>query len=355
MKIITTKNKLPVTIGKLGNAKFITDNRVEGYDYEHYEFALPSQDMSLETVVDLERGGNIVYAYEMFFEIPLANMSDEIPEGVSFREWTDAEDPPVTHIRTWNDLEERAVAQDDSLHMLYWQISNNGQFKAVDKEIIEGAGFTIYGMQSLITRLSEEIYNDIADPEYTGSIETIEYINSQWDLGGFYDIIHAYLNMREAYLAKGVDENAAWAACTEEEQKILVRWNQVGLAKANQIFDPTWSEGRKAKELGRMYEFFGVNMNIAAAQRFIRWWTWLQMNLKNSGDIKFKTDWDDKLKQLYIDGIYRQYQLGKTNELVEFTNTVIGGYDQTDFVFSFSPATVASFLSKTLEDKQTPI
>ena len=79
------------------------------------------------------------------------------------------------------------------------------------------------------------------------------------------------------------------------------------------------------------------------------------MSFTNAGGLKFEADWDSALKQRYIDGLYRQFELGKINALVDFTDVFIRSYLDTDFVWTFTPNTIADNLIETLNGKIPPV
>ena len=354
MRLKVDKPLLPIAANVIARAKTLADNRQANYSYTGNEYDLPSQDFSLEEMQDVARSQVTVNAYELWYEIPDANLTDEIPEGVSWRTYEDFTDPenPVTVTRKWEDLP--ASRTGTGVSMRYYQPANNGEYNPADAQILLDDGIAVFGPREMLVRISEPDYF-VGDPEFDVPVETIEWIDQNWSEGKYYDIVHAYLNMREVYLAKGATENDAWAACTDEEKDILVKWNQVGLGKAATTLDPAWTEAQKARELGRIYEFFIDNMSAACRRRFGRWWTWLLMSFTNAGGLKFEADWDSALKQRYIDGLYRQFELGKINALVDFTDVFIRSYLDTDFVWTFTPNTIADNLIETLNGKIPPV
>lgn len=354
MRLTVTKPLLPLAANIIARAKTLADNGQPGYQYTGNEYQLPSGDFSLEEMQDVARSQVDIFAFELWYEIPDANLGDQIPDGVSWRTYIDDTDPdnPVEVTRVWGDLP--ASRTGTGVSMRYFQQANNGQYNPSDAQILLDDGIAVFSQKEMQVRVSEPDYF-VGDPEVDIPVETIEWINSNWSEGKYYDMIHAYLNMREVYLAKGATENDAWAACTDEEKSILVNWNQVGLNKANDVLDPAWTEAQKARELGRRYEFFIDNMNLACVKRFGRWWTWLLMSFTNSGKLKFDGDWDNSFKQAYVDGLYRQFELGDTNALVSFTNVFIRSYEQADFVWSFTPNTIADNLIETLNGKIPPV
>lgn len=62
MKIQTSKELLPVTIGKLKDIKFISDYKMEGYNYKGYRFSLPSSEIRgyLDTDFVFTFGANVI-------------------------------------------------------------------------------------------------------------------------------------------------------------------------------------------------------------------------------------------------------------------------------------------------------
>lgn len=361
MKIIIDKQGLallPVGRAIIDRGIILADNGDPAYSYFGNEYQIPSGDMGLEEMQSISRYAFNVFAFELWYEIPDARLTEEVPEGVSWRSYIDGSDPdnPVEVIRKWEDLPANRTGT--GVSMRYYQLANNGRYNAIDAQLILDAGISVFSTQEMSVRISEPEYY-IGDPETDIPIKTITWIDQHWSEGQFYDIIDAYLQMKDVYAQD-------WDNATGEEREILVKWNQVGLNKSASIY-PGLSEGQLAKELGRDYEFFIDQMTVAARKRFGRWWTWLNMSFTNAGRNKFfgasisGGDWDSDYKQLYIDSIYRQFELGKTNALVDFTDLVISSYVQGDgagggdFVWTFTARTIANSLMETLQDNKPPL
>ena len=104
MRLLVNKPLLPLAASAILRAKTLADNKQANYSYKGNTYNLPSGDFSVDEVQDIARSQVTITAYELWYEIPDANLTDEIPEGVSWRSYEDDEDPPNTIIRTWGDL-----------------------------------------------------------------------------------------------------------------------------------------------------------------------------------------------------------------------------------------------------------
>lgn len=348
MKVTISKALLPQVIDKINNLKIAEQYQLEGYSQDDTVINAPSGDVPLEQVIDIARTGARVDFFEYWIEVPNANLADNLPEGVSYRDY-ETGDPPVPAIRTWAELGELGANGAGTATMRYWQEANNGQFVANDIELIQEAGFEVFGKASLSKKLNAD-YEDTGDPEYT-VVETIEYIDQNWRFAGYFDMLHAHIRMTELYEDKGINDNARWAACTDAEKEIIVRWNIVGLGKAASIMDVTWSENRQLKEIGKKYREFNVNMSLALEKRFTDWYQYLNMILTNSGRTKFNADWDWAFKQEYIHRYLRQYELSSTNALLDFNQTVLSTYLDADFFGTIPASTIVNALERVLNDK----
>ena len=347
MRITLDKRQIAQLNTRISGLKGMETYQFSGYNQTGDLLNVPSGDLALNLAIDIGRIGGTVETYEYWTEVPNANLTDDLPEGVSYKYYEDEDG--VTQTRQWDDLSELAANQAATATMRFWQPANNSDFIWEDVEIIQESGFEVFGKSELDKKLNQE-YEDTGDPDYTET-ETIEYIHENWRFGGYFDIMHAYLNMREIYLAKGVDEDAAWAACTDEEKRVLVQWNQVGLNKSSDILDPSWGEARQFKELGRLYREFNFNVLLALEKRFTDWYQYLNMILSNSGSTKFESSWDWGLKEEYVHRMYRQYELGETNALVEYNNTELGSYLDADFLGTISASTIVANLEDVLNEK----
>ncbi len=351
MRIIIDKKLQPQLRAKLEGIKSMESYNFSGYSQTQSVLTAPSSDLVLNVAVDIARLGAIVEAYPYWVEVPDGNLGDDVPAGVSFETYIDEFD--VEQTRTWAEL--GLNTQGDTNSLRFWQPSNNGQFLFEDVEIIQEAGFTVYGKQSLQIRLNDDEYADTGDPEYT-VLETIEYIDETWRFGGYFDMLDAYLSMTDVYEALGIDDNARWAACTDDEKLVIVRWNIVGLGKAGTIVDGSWSEARQFKEISRWYREFNINMNATLSKRFNDWYQYLNTVLDASGQTQFAIDWNWNFKDDYIHRYLRQFDLSATNSLVNFNNvTLTANFTDSDFFGSIPAATFIAALDKVLTNKKYSI
>ncbi len=351
MRVTIDKQLLPQVIDKIAGLKIGEQYQLAGYGQAAEVIEAPSNDLPLETAMDISRAGALVETFEYWVEVPNVNLPDNLPDGVSYRDYLDELGDP--QIRTWAELGELAANQAATATLRFWQPANNGKFVVEDIEVIREAGFTVYGKAELPVKINAE-YEDTGDPEYV-VLETIEYINDNWRYAGYFDMVHAHIRMREIYEAKGVDDNARWAASTNPERKVLVRWNQVGLGKASDLAPGSWSEARTVKELGKVYREFNINMKVALEKRFTDWYQYLNMVLSAAGRLKFAADWDWIFRDEYMHRFLRQYELGVTNALVEFNQTVLSTYLNSDFFGTIPAATYVANLERVLNDKTYPI
>jgi len=342
-RIQYTKQNAPILEGLLPTAlAFILD--FSGYGLDDGEILVPDADLPLEVALNLDRKGFDIYAYSIFFEIPDTDLSEQIPEGVSFRSYEDDSEPPQTIIRTWNDLGVNTTG--NALTIRYWQSSNNSQFMGEDVVLIQEAGYTVYGAAERSLRV-QDLTDFPQDPENENPV-TIEQIADQWAYN-FYDFVHAHNEMKAIY------ENKIWENCTTKEKRILVEWNQVGLNKANELVPPSWSEGRTAKELGKAYRTFNINIRSALARRFDDWYHFVRLFLSGAGQTKFEADWSWDLKEQYLENFLRQNELGAVNKLVEFNTDTLGNYTESDWVGTIPAATIVNNLNKVLTANEPPI
>jgi len=347
-RIQYTKQQVPIIEGVL-TASVLKTLEISGYNADGGTLTVPSSDISLDIAVELDRRGLSISAYEIFFEVPDANLSDNIPAGVSFATFED--DSGNTINRIWSDLPFNASG--DSLTIRYWQSSNSGTFIGDDVTVLEEAGFTVYDRSSRSLRLQDTTVFPVDDPADENPV-TILQIDNEWAFN-FYDFVHAHNKMKEVFLAKGIDEDAAWAACTTQEKIALVKWNQVGLAKANEVVPPSWSDTRKIKTISKAYREFNTNVKTALEKRFDDWYNFVMLLLSNGGRTKFDSDWNWNLKDEYIRDFLRHYELGSTNALVDFNDTTLGGYTESDWIGTIPAATIVNNLNKTLTDDRPPV
>lgn len=326
---------LQPTIAPFANSVAVMDlYGYRGYKIDNAGLVSPSEDAPLDWVMDISRSGIVVSKYEIFFEIPDANIDDPIPSEVSFS----------GDVATWADLTLRN--QGDTMSMRYYQPSNNGIFNVND---IEVCGMAVYGTGEMQLKVNTDEYSDIGSPDYV-VMETIEYVDKNWRYK-YFDMVTAYITITDLYEAKGGDDNARWAACTDIEKEIIVRWNIVGLTKASSIAPPEWGEARSAKEIGKKYRVFNRNMLIALERRFTDWYQYLNMILSGTGATKFLADWLWSLKDAYSHRYLRQYELGDVNSLVDFNDTTLGAYTDADFVGGIPAITIVTNLNDVLTAK----
>lgn len=349
MRVLVTKEIFPVLMPLLFGSKEAQQYNIPNYTYKGNTLTIPNSDLTIDKIVNIARVGVIIEVAPIWFEIPDIDLGEDIPEGVSFRTYTDEFE--IEQTRTWSNLGIKAQGISNSIR--YWQPSNNGQFNVLDVEIIQESGYTVLSHANLTLLLNTSEYTDVEQPEWV-PIETIQYIDENWQYSEYFDMLHAYLRMVELYEEKGVDNNARWAASTDVEKEILVRWNVVGLNKAATLVDPGWSEGRQLKEIGRKYREFNLNITIALEKRFNDWYQYLNMVLKSgTGKTKFAIDWIWEHKYEYVHRFIRQYGLGDVNALVDFNNVTLGGYVDADFITTTITSTqIVSNLEKVLNDKK---
>jgi hypothetical protein len=346
MKITISKILLPQLVPIIQDIKVFIEYNIDQYFQTDLQIDIPAKDISKDQAINISRAGGIIDGFPYYIEVPNGNLSDDLPEGLSYRSFLDETGTEV--IRTWADLQESTANGTHSLR--YWQQASNNIFIFPDIEIIEEAGFSVYDQGSR-ERLVNKDYSDVGDPQYT-VLETIPYIDQSWATSGYFDMVHAHINMGEIYDAKGVDDNARWAASTDEEKEILIRWNHVGLNKASQLGDPGWGEGRLLKEIGKKYREFNSNMTISTVKRFNDWYQYLNMVLSSAGRTKFNTDWDWTLTHEYTYKYLRFYELNATNGLIDWHDTVLSTYIDSDFVSqTLTAAQIISNLRKVLTNK----
>ena len=350
MRILIDKVVQPQIVAKLAGVKSMEQYKFSGYRQDQLILEAPSRDVVLNVAIDIARVGARVEAYEYYVEIPNANLNDNLPSGLSYETYFDDQQPPVEQTRTWADLDELAANQAATATLRYFQPANNGEFLFDDIEIIQEAGFEVFGIQSMQVKFNAE-YEDTGAPEYV-ALETIEWIDQNWRYGGYFDFVHAWLRMQEIYEAKGIDDDARWTASTAAEKQVLVRWNQVGLAKAQTIVPGSWSEGRTAKELNRAYNEFEENANHVMKERAERYYRYINFSLTNAGRTKFDTDWDWNNYYDYVARHLRFYELGTTNALIDWHDTVLATYVDADYVGSIPAATINNTLRSVLADKE---
>lgn len=348
MKIHLDKQTIPKAANRLSVIKGMELYKFYGYDQNDDILEAPSQDVSLEEADSISRVGVVVEAFEYWIEVPNANLADNLPDGVSYRNYFDTQEPPVEQTRTWADLSELATNFAGTATMRYWQPSNNSIFIHEDVYLITEAGFEVFSKSALLKKLNKD-YDDPGDPEYT-EIETIDYIDKNWALNGYFDMVDAYLIMKDIYEAKGATDNDRWAASDDIEKEILVRWNQVGLSKALDIVNPSLSEGQQAIIIGKKYREFNINMLIALERRFTDWYQYLNMILSNTGKTKFSTDWSWIYKDDYSHRYLRQYELNVVNALIDFHDNVLSNYSDGDFVGTISASAITNNLGKVLKN-----
>jgi len=351
MRIIIEKSLIPQLNARINSIKSMEQYQFSGYNQSQAVLEAPSGDLPLGLAMDLGRLGATIEAYEYWVEIPNANLGDNIPPEVSYGTYLDESE--ILQNRTWTQISELAANFAATATMRFWQPANNGNFLWNDVELIEEAGFEVFGHATLSIKTNKD-YEDTGDIEYA-ELETIEYIDQNWRFAGYFDMLHAYLAMRDIYDAKGGDDNARWAASTDAEKAVLVRWNQVGLTKAASIIDPGYSEARTVKEVGHLYREFNLNMVMALEKRFTDWYQYLNMVLTNAGATKFDGDWSWDLKEDYTHRMLRQYELAVTNALVDFNQTILSTYVDADFFGTIPAATIVANLEDVLNAKTYPI
>jgi len=347
MKIKIQKDLQPQLTTLINGLKSMEINRYSGYESEEGLLIVPSNDIVLNEAVNIARIAE-VGTYEYWVEVPDANIDDDIPEGVSYETYLDEFE--VEQTRTWAEL--GLNAQGDSNSLRFWQPANNTEFLFEDVELIEEAGFTVYGKQELQLRLNDDEYADTGDPEYV-EIKTIKYIDQNWRFGGYLDFMDAWLSMQEIYEAKDTTDALRWAASTTAEKKVLVRWNQVGLNRANDLVPGSWSEAKAVKELARSYREFNIHSAKVLLERFDRWYQYLNLVLSGAGRTKFASDWDWILRHEYVNRHLHFYELGTTNALLDWHDTVLATYVDADFITSTLTANqLVTSLRKVLANKK---
>jgi hypothetical protein len=346
MFIHITKELQPILVPLVFAIKTNEEYKISDYNYDELILEAPNADIELQTIIDIARIGTIVEDYPIWFEIPNVNLNDDISSGVTFSSFLDISGNTI--IRQWNDISLHLTGTSNTI--LFYQPSNNTDFVYNDVEIIQEDGFTVLGQKDLLIRTNEDEYADTGATDYT-IIETIPYIDVNWEYG-YFDIVHGYLRMQEIYEAKGVDDNARWAASSDEEREILVRWNLVGLGKANDILDPDWSEIRKFKEVARKYREFEFNVDIGLTKRFNDYYRYLNTILSSAGRTKFSSDWVWSLKNDYIENYLREFELGEINGLIDWHDTVLSTYTNADFTGTIPNTTIVSGLRKVLANKK---
>jgi hypothetical protein len=359
MRVIVDKQLIPQLNTKIGTLKTMEAYKFDGYEQDETVLVSPSNDLPLDLAMEIGRLGAVIENYEYWIEVPDTELANDVPAGMSFSTYLNDDPVPIEVNRKWNELGELAASFVPGHTLRYWQPSSDGAFLFNDVEILQESGFEVFGHASLQIKLNED-YSDTGDPEYVVQ-ETIEYIDLNWGFAGYFDMVHAHIRMTELYEAKGIDDNARWAASTDAEKEVLVRWNIVGLNKAASIMDPGWTEARQVKELGKMYREFNLNMVIALEKRFTDWYQYLNMVLTNAGNTKFHGasfeagDWNWNLKEAYVHQFLRQYELGDTNALVDFNQTTLTTYVDADFFGTIPAATIVANLEKVLNAKTYPI
>lgn len=349
MRIIVNKELQPQVRAKIDGVKSMEQYNFDGYSHNQLILQAPSSDLVLNVAVDIARLGVIVEAYEYWVEIPDTNINDDLPDGLSYQTTLNPTPPPTEINRTWADL--GLLAQGTSNSLRYWQDANNGNLNWNDVELIEEAGFTVYGHQTVVMRLNEDEYADIGDPEYV-VLETIEWIDKNWRYGGYFDLVHAWLRMQELYEAKDTTDALRWAASTAIEKEILVRWNQVGLNRAVDLVDPSWSEARGLKEINRKYKEFSFTLKVVLEGRFDTWYQYLNVVFSGTGRTKFESDWSWDLKEEYVSRFTRSFELTATNKLLDWSDTVLSTYLDADFVgTTLTAAQIVAGIRKVLANK----
>ena len=350
MKIYITKQQIAKIIPRTFVLKLAENYGIDLYEFNREVFTVPSSEVPLAVVMDLAKAGIRIEDYETWVEIPNADLTVNVPVGVSFEKYMDNQDPPVEQTRTWGDLPKAGEGDASLSSFRYWDGNNTGLFNYQDIELIQADGYTVFNLEAKNRRENEPSYNSIAV-----SIEDINYIDKKWSFS-YFDYVEAWLTMKEVYEAKGGDDDARWTACTDEEKEIIVRWNiQKSLLKIDEIFDPTWSEGRKIKALVVKYRENEFNARAALTARFNDWYTYLNNSLSASGRTKFNSDYSWIWKEQYINDIARQFSEGETNNLTNYTNVTLagGGYNDADFIGTTVTKTqVVSILDEILTSKQ---
>ena len=347
MRIIIEKELQPQLRAMLDGIKSMEQYKFSGYSQTQNVLEAPSSDLTMVIAIDIARLGAIIEAYEYWVEIPNANLGDDVPAGLSYETYLDEFE--VEQTRTWADLSELAPNFAADATMRFWQPANNGNFLYEDIEIILEAGFEVFGHQTMQMKRNLD-YEDTGDPEYV-VLETIEWIDKNWRYGGYFDMLEAYLRMTELYDAGGGDDNARWAALTDDEKLVVVRWNIVGLGKAAQLVDGGWSELRQFQQISKWYREFNINMNATLLKRFNDWYQYLNTVLDASGQVSFDAAWDWEHKDNYIHRALRQFELGATNSLVTFNDVTVAGFPDADFFGTTTAVAYAAKLNEVLIGK----
>lgn len=360
MKIHISKELQPVVIPLVQEIKILQEYNISNYKYKDFILEAPSTDLNLESAMSISRVGAAIDGFEIWFEIPDLYIDASVPEGVSFQNYLDYGDPslydpslgpgdPSIMWRAWSDISEYADGSDNT--MRYYQPSNNGTFNWNDVEIIQDAGYTVYDKKGLFIRINGSEYSNIDASDYT-VLETIPYIDQNWKFG-YFDMVHAHIRINEIYTAKAGSDALRWAASSDEEKEILVRWNVVGINRASSLLDPSWSEARQLKELGRKYREFHINIKMALNKRFDDWYSYLNLILSGTGKSKFANDWNWALKDEYNSRYLSQFELGDVNLLIDFNNNTLGTYVDADFIGSTITSTqFVNGLEKVLSNKE---
>jgi len=349
MKITIDKKLIPQLYKEVEPIKNMELFKFDGYNQDAVVLIAPNNDIALNIAINIARITK-VEAYPYWVEVPNANLGDNLPVGLSYETYLDDQEPPVEQTRTWADLSESRANQAATATMRYFQPANNGEFLYNDVEILQESGFEVFDLQSCLLKLNAE-YDDPGGLDYAVR-ETIEYIDEQWRFGGYFDFVDAWLTMQELYEAKGATDIDRWNACTTAEKIILVKWNLVGLARANDLIPGSWSEAKAAKELNRSYSEFEENLQIALRKRFKDYFRYLNFSLSGAGRTKFENDWIWDNQHEYIYKAYRFYELGGTNALVNWHSTVLGTYGDSDFIGTIPAATIINVLGNVLVAKK---
>lgn len=328
MRIRLNKELLAKVKILLGDDKSNQEYEVPNYTYKDGILSIPDRDYTLSNIIKVAERNVIIEKAPVWFEVPDSRINETIPVEVSFGGIT------------WGDLE--LLTQGISNSLRYYQPFNSGIFNLSDIISIQDDNILVLSNADLDRKLQTVEYT------VTPIEETIEYIDANWKYNGFFDMVAAHVRMTAVYEAKGVDDNASWDACTDDEKEIIVTWNIVGLGKAATIIPAGWSESRAIKEIGRKYREFNINMIIALERRFTDWYQYLNMILTAAGRVKFDNDWDWYIKEQYVHRNLRQFELGVINDLVTFNNDILGTYLDSDFFGTISATTIVNNLEDVL-------
>jgi hypothetical protein len=349
MRITITKTIIPRLASKTNVLKLMEQYNFDRYSQKDQILDVPNSDIPLNLAMDIARL-TTAQGYAYWVEVPDTELANPVPSDLSYATYFDDQEPPVEQDRLWSDLGSVGANQAATATMRYFQAANNGEFLYDDIEILEEAGFEVFGQSELGVKLNAD-YQDPLDPEYAVQ-ETIEYIDQNWRFAGYFDFIHAAIRMGELYTAKGATDLDRWNACTTAEKIVVVKWNLVGLNRANDLAPPSWSEARTAKELNRAYQEFEDNLLIALDKRFKDYFQYLNFSLSGAGRTKFDADWNWDNYHEYIYKAYRFYELGGTNALVDWHGTVLGTYIDADFVGTIPATTIINALGNVLIGKK---